>query len=534
MTFTETKIPLSDTGQFSKLMLKYINSDDSLRKFYEYDFNIQSFKKAIDARSKKEINRKLLVEVVKSQYTKTGIDFSSLNIDSLLDEKTFTVCTGHQLCLFTGPLYFIYKIISTINLSEALKKHYPEYNFLPVYWMASEDHDFEEIKNIHLFGKTISWENATAKGAVGKLTTESLKTTMEELSPILGESENAKELAKLFASAYLQHSTMAEATRYFVHQLFGKYNLIVVDGNDARLKNEFAEIIIDDIVNQTNYKFVSKTISQLEAIELKSQVNPRAINCFYMMDNLRERIEYDESTKLYHVLNTTVKFTKEELLAEIKKYPERFSPNVVLRPLYQQKILPNLAYVGGPGEIAYWLEYKTMFDFHKILFPVLIPRNFAVIMDGKISQQFQKLGFTKNDVFKNADNLVKEYVNKNADKSLLLQKELKEISVVYSSIIEKATTADTTLKASVEAEMQKTLKAVQAIEAKILRSEKQKHDTAINQIKKIKEKLFPEGVLQERYDNFIPYYLKYESDFISSLKNKFNAFEFELLILEEK
>ncbi|HET6227975.1 MAG TPA: bacillithiol biosynthesis BshC, partial [Bacteroidia bacterium] len=232
-------------------------------------------------------------------------------------------------------------------------------------------------------------------------------------------------------------------------------------------------------------------------------------------------------------LNTNITFTKEALLQELKNHPERFSPNVVLRPLYQQKILPNLAYVGGPGELAYWLEYKAMFDQHRIQYPVLIPRNFALLVDEKTEQQFSKAGFQFNDLFKNTEVLIKELVAKNTTSELSLAEQQTKLAAVFSEIATQATAVDATLKAAVEAEFQKASNAVKNIESKIMRSEKQKQETGINQIKKIKEKIFPQDVLQERYDNFIPYYLKYGDGWIQDLKNVFDPFEYQLLILRD-
>src|SRR3989344_4404179 len=229
MTLKKQHISFEDTKQFSKLFLDYINGESMLRKFYSYSPEIDSFKQAIDDKRKESTNRILLVDVLKKQYSKYS-DNSTLsdNINLLLKKETFTVCTGHQLCLFTGPLYFIYKIISTINLAEALKKKYPENNFVPVYWMATEDNDFEEISSINLFGKKIKW-NSDAKGAVGRLNPASLNVVIDELKQILGESANAKELIQLFKDTYLQHVTISEATRYMVHQLFSEYGLVILD-----------------------------------------------------------------------------------------------------------------------------------------------------------------------------------------------------------------------------------------------------------------------------------------------------------------
>jgi bacillithiol biosynthesis cysteine-adding enzyme BshC len=532
MALQKTKIALSATEHFSKLMLNYIASDNKLREFYNEEPSLAGFENIVKANNTEAHNRTLLVEVLKEQYQKSAIDSSLLPIDILLKKNTFTVCTGHQLCVFTGPLYFIYKIISTINLAEKLRQQFPEYNFVPVYWMATEDHDFEEIKNIHLFGKNIAWENIAATGAVGRLSTHSLNTAISELKQIFGESPFAKELIELFNEAYLKHSNLSNATRYLVHQLFGKYNLLIVDGDDHRLKTEFSEIIKDDILNNTNQKLVVTSIDKLSAIGYKAQVNPREINCFYMVDNVRERITFDPESGFYNVLNTTILFTKEQLLAALKNTPERFSPNVVLRPLYQQKILPNLAYIGGPGEIAYWLELKAMFNYHKIAFPILMPRNFALLTDEKSIQQFNKLGFEIDDIFKNVDVLSKEYVTKNVDKDFFMAVETEKVTAIFNKISDKAIKVDVTLKAGVEAELQKTINAIKTIESKMMKAEKQKQETGIQQLKKLKSKFFPEGIVQERYDNFAPYYLKTGKQFIERLKEEFDPFDFRMLILE--
>jgi bacillithiol biosynthesis cysteine-adding enzyme BshC len=518
MPFKKANIKLSETGVFSKLIIDYINNDEKLRKFYTYLPEPGSFTKVMEDRSQRHISRDLLADVILDQYnSRLQVSLSDFratnsNIGLLRRKTTFTVCTGHQLCLFTGPLYFLYKIISTINLAESLKKKYPQNDFVPVYWMASEDHDFEEIKNIHLFGKTLSWENDTVKGAVGRLKTASMQRMLEELSGILGESENAKELIGLFDNAYLKHNNLADATRYLVHELFGEYGLVTIDPDDRRLKREFLEIIKDDISNQTNFSLVKQTITDLEEIGIKPQVNPREINVFRLNED-RVRIEKVSA----EVLNLQ---------------PEDYSPNVVLRPLYQQMILPNIAYVGGPGELAYWLEYKAMFDHHNIVFPILMPRNFALLSDEKTNSQLKKLDLSITDIFKDRDQLVKTFIEKISGNNISLKEEEEKFNSLFAGIAGKAALLDPTLKGSVESEMQKVLASIKNIESKMLRSEKQKQETSINQIKKLKDKFFPEGNLQERYENFSPYYLKYGKQLISGLKEAFDPFTFEMLILE--
>ena len=531
MSFTKSKIKLANTKQFSKLIIDYINGDDTLRRFYSYTPKLESFKQVIDDRNKETINRLVLVNVLKNQYSRIKVDaLVSNNIELLLKDNSYTVCTGHQLCLFTGPLYFIYKIISTINLAQALNKKYPTNNFVPVYWMASEDHDFEEIKSIHLFGKNLNWENHAAKGAVGNIKTQSLQLMIDELKQILGESENAKELITLIENAYLLNTNLADATRTFVNSLFADYGLVILDANDKQLKAQFSEIIKDDIFNNSNFKIVNETIVELNRVGVNAQVKPREINCFYMLEGLRERIIFENQT--YKINNSEITFSKDELLSELHNHPERFSPNVVLRPIYQQTILPNLAYIGGPGEIAYWLQYKAMFDFHKVNFPVLVPRNFALLIDLKSIQQIQKLGLQTIDIFNDVELLIKEFVNKNAGALISLKNQEDKMSEIFEEISTKVSIVDVTLKGSVDAEFQKTLNGFKNIETKLLRAEKQKQEIAINQIRKIRDKFLPNGVLQERYDNFIPYYLKFGKQLIPNLKELFDLLEFEMLELE--
>ncbi|MEP7170435.1 MAG: bacillithiol biosynthesis cysteine-adding enzyme BshC [Bacteroidota bacterium] len=526
-------LELSQTGIYSSLTLDYLNDEKSLHEFYNLRPEINSFEKAILEKKKENINRKVLVEVLNDQYKNiftTDFEFNSnvkSNIDSLLNENTFTVTSGHQLNIFTGPLYFLYKIISTINLSEKLKQHYPHYNFVPVYWMASEDHDFEEINHIHLFGKKIAW-NQNQKGACGKIATDSLITVIEELNASISGNANGKNILNLFEKAYLKNKSLSDATRFLVHHLFSKYGLVILDGDDRKLKAEFSEFMEDDLKNNSAFKKIMETNRKLEK-KYKLQVNPREINLFYLQENSRKRIEKNNSRFTIH--DSQLEFSEDEMLNELKNHPENFSPNVVLRPLYEEKILPNLAYVGGPGEISYWLEYKAMFDFHKINFPVLMLRNSALLIDENVSAKMNKLRVTFEDLMQQEDDLIKNFITKNSGEAISLQKEIKEIEHIFENIKQKAASSDPGLIISIDAEKQKTLNSFQNLETKLIRAEKKKQETSINQLKKSREKIFPENTFQERYENFIPYYLKYGDDFLTVLKNNFDPFDFRLVIL---
>ncbi len=533
MESKKTALTYEQTTFFSKLILDYISGADHLKSFYTAAPEINSFSQAIENKTKQKINRKLLVNTIEQQYKAANCQEPTANCQLLLKETTFTVTTGHQLCLFTGPLYFIYKIISTINLAEELKKKYPANNFVPIYWMASEDHDFAEINHIHLFGKKTEWNpvNGATSMPVGKISTEGISLLIDELKPILGESENAKRLLDLFDKAYNNTNNLSNATRILVHELFGEYGLVILDADDKALKKEFSEIMLDDIKQQSNFALVNESIKKLEAAGYKSQVNPREINIFYMTETLRERIVFEGEN--YKINNTDLVFTESEIENELINFPERFSPNVVLRPVYQEKILPNLAYIGGGGELAYWLEYKSMFEFHKIQFPLLILRNSLLWADAASADKWQKFGFSVADYFSTVDELIKTFMAKNTNDEISLKGEQENLKIIFNSISAKAQKKDSTLMAPVEAELQKALAAISNLENKILKAEKQKQETSLNQIKKIKEKLFPQGELQERYETFSSFYLKYGTSFIANVKQNLDPLEFHFTQLTE-
>ncbi|MFT6066415.1 MAG: hypothetical protein ACJAQX_002303, partial [Polaribacter sp.] len=261
-----THIPFQKTGFFSKTMADYLEKGDKIKPFYNNFPDINGFKNQIEEKrtSFRLQSRLVLVDALKKQYQpfKTP-DKTAHNIELLKQQNTFTITTGHQLNLFTGPLYFLYKIISTINLSEELEKKFPEENFVPIYWMATEDHDFDEINYFNFDGKKVSW-NRKDGGPVGRFSTAGLEEVFEVFSNHLGSSKNANYLKSLFSEGYLKHGNLADATRFIANELFKEYGLVIVDGDNKNLKQLFTPFVKDELENETSFKEVSKTILALE------------------------------------------------------------------------------------------------------------------------------------------------------------------------------------------------------------------------------------------------------------------------------
>jgi bacillithiol biosynthesis cysteine-adding enzyme BshC len=531
--FIKQTIPLKNTSLFSGLFNDYINAAEKVKPFYQFHIDRHAYQRFLEQHTFESLNRPVLVTSLDRQakLVENTHPATWANISSLEKPATFAVTTGHQLCVFTGPLYFIYKIVSAINLAKTLTETFPGKTFVPVYWMASEDHDFEEINHVNVFGKRVVW-NSTQKGSVGEFSTEGMDEVIAELKTILGESDHAKELIQLFDKAYTRHTNLADATRFLVNELFGEYGLITLDGNDKELKELFREEFKKDVFDGISYEAVSTAIAQLKD-DYSIQVNPREINVFYKETQLRERIEADGEN--YKVVNTDITFSKADLSKLIDTEPEKFSPNVVLRPLYQQKILPNVAYVGGPGEIAYWLQYKQLFENYKITLPILMPRNFVMTLDKGTQNKLQKLNISVDDSFKHGEELVKQFIKTEYDNSVL-DEARKKLTDAYATITETVAAIDKTLTGTTEAEKQKAINGIATIEQKINRALKQRSENDVNQIWAIKGKLFPNHVPQERYDNFSMAYSKYGKAFIKELVKRLSydleGFHYTILLEE--
>lgn len=513
------KIDLGDTESFSDFFLDYLGNKEVLRPFFGLRPEIACFEEQISKKQFADEKRNVLNDVLSSQYSGYGTSAAvESNLTALKSSKTFTITTGHQLNIFTGPLYFIYKIVTVVNACKALKEKYPDYNFVPVYWMASEDHDFDEISYFNLFGKKYKWETQQT-GAVGSM-------KPKELESLLGE---LPEKIELFEKAYLQHDTLADAVRYYVNELFGKEGVIVIDADDSKLKGLFASVIKDDIVNRTANELVESTNSEIEAAGYTPQIYSREINFFYLEDGSRERIIKKEGG--YEVNNTGKKFSETEILDEVENHPERFSPNVVMRPLYQETILPNLAYVGGPAEMVYWLQLPKVFAHYQTPFPILLPRNFALYLNGGLQKKMEKLGLTSKEMFKDFQTLKNEYLATNGQKAMNLNGEVNDLKKVYDILIEKAQTVDGSLKGFIAAEHAKAAKGLDNIGKRLKKSEEQKHDTALGQIEALKEKLFPGGGLQERHDNFLNFYIN-NPNFIQEILDALDAFDLRMHVVK--
>ncbi|RNC88535.1 MAG: bacillithiol biosynthesis cysteine-adding enzyme BshC [Allomuricauda sp.] len=526
-------IPFRKTGYFSELICDYLDEKKELRPFYNRFPKLENFKEQIAEKKANfpQAHRAVLVKALQGQYESvTTTQATKKNIARLGHENTFTVVTGHQLNLFTGPLYFLYKIVSTINLTKQLKKAYADHDFVPIYWMATEDHDFDEINYFNFKGQKVQW-NFQSKGAVGRFSTQGLDEVLAIFSKELGATRNAQELKQLFQKAYLEHQTLTGATRYLANALFGETGLVIVDGDDAALKKQLVPYAKQDIFNRIPFEKVSETNAKLAAVSdaYAIQVNPREINYFYLEAGLRERIV--EKDGRYYINDTDLEFGADELEEVLDKHPERFSPNVIARPLYQEVILPNLCYIGGGGELAYWLELKSYFEALGVSFPMLLLRNSALLISEKQAEKVKRMDVSVDDLFLKQASLINKKIRKISNIEIDFGPQKQALETQFEKLFTIAEQTDASFLGAVKAQEVKQKKGLEHLEKRLLKAQKRKLKDHVVRLSDLQNALFPNQSLQERQLNFSEPFLENGSGLLPHLFNALDPLDQNFLIL---
>jgi bacillithiol biosynthesis cysteine-adding enzyme BshC len=530
LMFTGHQIGYEETNAFSKVVLDYLKGKEELNAFYSLPATIEGLKQALCVKENHEVNRDVLVNVLVEQYKSVKEIAAKVetNVRLLRDAKTFTICTAHQPNLFTGPLYFIYKILHVIKIADRLKTELPEYNFVPVFYMGCEDADLEELNHFTVKGKKYVW-NTKQSGAVGRMKVDTaLVKLIDELEQQL-VYEHGSEWTELLRKSFTIGKDIQTATFEMVHDLFADYGLVILIPDNADLKQVMIPVFKEELLKGSSFNIVSKTSDRLSQ-HYNVQAHAREINLFYLIDDKRERIE--KHGDHYKVLHTEYTFNEEEILKELEAHPERFSPNVILRGLFQETILPNLAFIGGGGELAYWLQFKDLFNYYHVPYPVIVLRNSFLVIEQQQDLLMSKVKLDDVDLFKTEQDLLNKLVEREGRKPVL-NGELDNLKEIYSQLKSLASTYDPTLGVHVDALKTKTLNHLITLEKKMLRAERRKHESSRRQVAKLKEQLFPNNGLQERVENVAGYYDKWGKDFIKALYDNSLTVESEFVILHQ-
>lgn len=522
------KIPFTEIGNIPDLIKDFLNK--KIDGFESELFSLDNFQKKISERQNNfnAEKRNILFEALKNQLSDLKLSGKQhQNLEWLKEENTFTITTGHQLNLFSGPVFFIYKILQTIKTAEFLNNNLQNYNFVPIFWLATEDHDFEEIN--HFKTENNHYEiNQNSGGAVGKIKVSDQKFIAEFEEEFKNEPFG-KELILMLKKSYESGNSLTQATKILVHRLFEKYGLLMMDGDDASLKKEMIATFKDELENQTLINSSKEIIALLQNKYGTVQVNPREINLFYLSET-RDRIDYDGN--FYYIVDKDLKFSKKEILQELENHPEKFSPNALMRPVFQETVLPNLAYIGGNAEIMYWLELKDYFKKMQLPFPVLVPRNSMLMLDEKTVKKMAKLDLQVEDLFRNFADLKKEKLLENNE---ILEDLNEKEKLLHSNFTELKTIAektDVTFGNMVEAEETRQLKSFDRFRKRLLRAEKIKQNELLERLENLFLKVHPGKTWQERVFNFSVFFAKEGQKWLEYCLEEMEIENSELIVIQ--
>jgi bacillithiol biosynthesis cysteine-adding enzyme BshC len=523
-------VAYDQTGYFSKIVLDYLSQSPQLQPFYSHPPSAEGVLAVIKERQQFTTNRKVLVEALTAQYAGLPIAPAlQANIQLLEGQHTFTITTAHQPNIFTGPFYFIYKILHTIRLAADLQQQLPDYRFVPVYYMGSEDADLDELGSIQIQGKQYEWKT-NQTGAVGRMKVDkAFLSLITEMKGQLGVYPFGKEIVDLFTTYYTAGTTIQQATLGVVNALFGQYGLVVLVPDAAPLKRLFIPVIKRELEEAFSHTIVSATLEQLGR-HYKVQAGGRDINLFYLIDDRRERIEVEGGAPGtagvgYVVKELKKSWAKAEILQELEAHPERFSPNVILRGVFQGAVLPDVAFIGGGGELAYWLELKNVFAAAGVPYPVLLLRNSFAFIDRIGMDHFAKTGLPVTALFHSLHEQMNAIVRLHSQNQVTLSKELQQVRDLYHTIGETATQVDPTLQQHVLALQSQAIKKLEILEKKLLKAEKRKFEQEQRQLQQIHDKVFPGDNLQERVENMAGSYAIYGRELIDLLLSHSKGFD---------
>jgi bacillithiol biosynthesis cysteine-adding enzyme BshC len=499
------QIDYSSTHSFSKLAIDYIAKHPIFSEWQAFEPSLDGIDQAIAARNNFSIDRTTLVSVLKQQYSAYEHDAIQQQIDLLQNEQTFTVCTAHQPNLLTGPIYFLYKIAHTIALANHLNKRYPQKKFVPVYYMGSEDNDWDELAHFNFNQQTFTWDYPELKGAFGRAETKHLTDILKKVGSFIGPSNaHTDHIKDIITKAYANETNISNATQSLVHALFGEYGLLVFNPDNRLVKEKMIPLFEKELLERKSFGLCQEQSNKINAY-YPTQANPRPINLFYLNENGRNRIEWNNDQ--FTIVNTSLTFSQEQILKELYTSPERFSTNVITRGLLQETWLPNIAFIGGGAEIAYWLQLKPIFNSHNIFYPPLLLRQSYLLINTRQQKKLEQLGLNEERLFNSIDTLITHKLKQEGiDEQQFFKEEWQNMQTLLDAIAQKAQSIDPTLKEAAAATKTKIDKQVVRLQQKMLRAEKRKLQTYKNQVAQLKAELFPGNQLQERYCNFLDFY----------------------------
>jgi bacillithiol biosynthesis cysteine-adding enzyme BshC len=526
------RVNLNETPFINPLASDYLNGDTFLKDFYTYSHELSNYARFIENKSSFPVSRrKLLVDELIKQYQNAGIELkeNSLvkkNILDLKNENSFTVTTGHQLVLFGGPLFTVYKILSTLKLAAELNVTYSDKKIIPVFWLASEDHDYEEIKNNYINGETLTWNTAHDGQAVGTLLLNDFEVLINDLEKLLPNSGLKTKHLHIIKDAYQNGFTLSKATLKYFHSLFEEWGLVIIEPSNIQFKKEIRSLMQTDIIEQKSFK-AQLVSDRILASKYELQIGAREINFFYF-NKEGKRLLLKKSQKGFVLSDSSESFSVKEMEDIIENHPDKLSPNVNLRPLYQETLLPNLAYVGGPAEVAYWLQLKSIFDTNELPFPALVLRMMHLFLPPGLENRMKRFGLKAKDALLKTDALSNKYFETIGESSI--ENQIETILKNWQEIYELTSNVNNELQANILSEKLKDKAELKALNKEYKSKRLSKHKERLGKLMQVRAEIYPAGILQERIETLMWYECLMDKSLLSELLEKLNVFEAKMML----
>ena len=538
-------INFSDIPGHQNLFLDYLYEFENVTEYYKYNFrNREEYKQIFKNIVKSDnYNYKRIKSILTDQYSgfKTS-QKTQKNIEMFSKDNTLAIVTGQQLGILDGPLYTFYKIITAIKLSNHLKSRYDEFNFIPVFWLEGDDNDFNEVRSVNIInnenqlakiGYSDEIEPETAKRSVGYLEfDETINSFFKQLEENLRDTEFKEPLLSKLKEFYKEGKTFKTSFRELIHYLFDEYGLVILDPQDKKVKDLLKPVFRKEITDFREHTeklvYVSAKLEEIYHAQVK--VNP--VNLFFSTDDGRYSIEpVDDEFKLKRKRKS---FTLDELLELVDNEPERFSPNVLLRPICQDFILPTAFYVGGPSEIAYFAQVTPLYEIFNLQVPVIYPRSSVTLMETNIQKTLNKYEISLNDIFLGPEQLKQKVTDSMTEHKVddIFSQANNDIEYAFDRIKEKLFEIDKTVADASKKYREKIFHNLNELKGKAGQAQKKKYEVTLRQIDKVCTALFPNSNLQEREINFVYFFDKYGNDFLTKIFNDLEIEKFEHQILE--
>lgn len=541
-------VNFSEISGFSKLYTDYIENYQKTSDFFAADYtNFESHPQIFEKILAK--NRPFsseLKEIITNQYKRLTPSLKTFHNLNLLDKKnTIFVITGQQLGLFGGPLYTIYKIITTIKLTQKLTATFSGFNFVPLFWLEADDHDLNEVNYVQIFNeeglaKKITFPedpNAPEKRfAVGEISfDDSLYTVLDEFDSTLRNSDFKNRILELIRSSYYPGNTYKESFKSLLFNLFDEHGLVLFDPTDPAVKKILRPVFLHEVENyRLHLEKLIRVSANLE-INYHAQVKVRPVNLFMKYEGERFALEPDEEND-FRLRRKKYSLSNDELKKLIETEPALFSPNVILRPLCQDYLFPTGYYVGGPGEIGYFAQISTLYEEFALQMPVIYPRASATIIEKSISNILTKYNFTPEDIFRFNENLVETGLHIVSDSNLSEKFETitTEIERLLGALKSDISKVDKTIADASDSTKKKIQSYLSELKSKAVDAEKRKHETSVRQLNKLLHAVFPENSLQEREINFFYFANKYGLDSLKQIYNEISVdtFNHQIILLD--